>query len=402
MPQKHLPVRACGFESRSGHPTPPIRRRNSVSRAFDRVDRRGQGKNECVWRWCSRIASTPATGWPSNWPTSPARTSWCWASPRRRAGGRRGGAGARCGARRARGRQDRRAGARGTGTRSRRRRRPGRLQPRGDGGRGDDRRRRRCPRPPACGRARPPGRAVPGRGGGHPGRGPDGRPRRRRHGHRGDHAGGGGCRPGAEAEGAGGGRAGGLAGGLRHASGRPPIEWCASRRRPISGPSGPGTTTSPKSRTRRCARSWPTSDPMAPAAAPAEPLAPQGRRHPAHERVVQHRSSATGRPRDQLGRSAVVPGRLGRRRSAKASSSVAPTSAHGAAANRWCTATITSSTGAPTSSPLNATSLSRSRPSAASSGSTPAARWSAASSPDHTPAIVGRSWVVTAPRAWAG
>ena len=39
---------------------------------------------------------------------------------------------------------------------------------------------------------------------------------------------------------------------------------------------------------------------------------------------------------------------------------------------------------------------------ASSSGSMPAARWSALSSPDHTPATVGRSWVVMAASAWTG
>ena len=63
--------------------------------------------------------------------------------------------------------------------------------------------------------------------------------------------------------------------------------------------------------------------------------------------------------------------------------------------------TTTSSTGASAPEAGQRQSRPRSRSRAASSGSMPAARWSAASSPDHTPATVGRSWVVTAARACA-
>jgi 2-hydroxychromene-2-carboxylate isomerase len=91
-----------------------------------------------------------------------------------------------------------------------------------------------------------------------------------------------------------------------------------------------------------------------------------------------------------------------RARAVAASSRVAARSLAGARASRRCRATTTSSGVAASDRPAHRAT--RWRTAARASGSTgrPSSCCSARSAPVHRPATVGRSWVVTAARAWVG
>jgi hypothetical protein len=113
-------------------------------------------------------------------------------------------------------------------------------------------------------------------------------------------------------------------------------------------------------------------------------------------------SRGTGRAIDQLGRSSTVPGTLGRSSTTAASSRVAVRIIDGARARRRWVATTTSAGEASSGEPVQSASRSRIARAAASLGSRPRAWHSARSASVHIPATVGRSWVVTAARAWTG
>src|SRR5438046_5857 len=99
-------------------------------------------------------------------------------------------------------------------------------------------------------------------------------------------------------------------------------------------------------------------------------------------------SIGSGRAILQFGLSTVVPGMLVRSSTPRASSRVAVAIIDGASASARYVAIATSATGAVGSKPVTAANR--------------AAIGLGASVPDQTPAIVGRSWVVTAARAWDG